>query len=332
MSDKPDSQMSGEDVANKIGAEYKRHGGYVVVSCYNTASHNQGDRKPSLTIYDGNKGYYCYACGESGTHSWLLKQFGIEDRDYGSYRKTSQRVLSGGEKKTVSPPPPKKYTTYPIDSWYDNMDGLPPAAVKILEAKGFPAKTWEDVAGFRWHVSSVAGWPTGVFIPYYLDGKMVAARLRSINDTGARFLGLPGGESFPYFADNLKKEKAYVCEGESDCLTLNFLGFPAVGIPGSTNKEAIRKMIAMAAENGCKLTVIPDNDEAGSDFLNRIRQEAFNQFVAVDALQLPGYKDVNDWYVAVGQEAFSNSIINYEKRGVFVELPKKFIQIEIGAN
>ena len=324
------SELTAVDVAEKIGQQYKKHSGYVTTQCYNLNFHNNGDNNPSLTIYDYDRGYTCYACGESGTHSWLLKQFGIEDRNYGSYRKTSQRVLSGGEKKASPPPPPKEYKTYPLEVWYDNLDGLPPAAVTILKAKGFDKQTWEDVAGFRWHVNSVQGWPTGVFIPYYLDGKMVAARLRGVDETGARFLGLPGGESFPYYADSLKGDKAFVCEGESDCLTLNFLGFPAVGIPGSTNAEAIKKMIALAAKSGCKLTVIPDNDEAGAKFLERIQEEAFANFVAVDVLGLPGYKDVNDWYVAVGQDVFSNSIVNFEKRGVFAELPKKFVQTEMG--
>lgn len=325
---KAESTLTGEDVAHQIGQEFKRHGGYVVTQCYNTGAHSQGDRKPSLTIYDGNKGYYCYACGESGSHSWLLKQFGIEDKNYVSNRQTSQRVFQRREAPAKTPAPKKNYTTYPLADIYPKLATLPPDAATILEAKGFPWQTWENVAGFRWHSGEIAGWANGVFIPYYVDGELVGGRLRNIAD-GPRFMGLPGGESFAYNIDALQKPKAYVCEGETDTLTLHFLGFPAVGAPGSTNQEAIRKIVSTAARTGCKLVVVPDADEAGEKFLERIRIECFRERVAVDVMRLPGYKDVNEWFCAVGEEAFTAGILKHGDSDIFAELPPTYIQMEL---
>lgn len=322
------SNMSAEDVVNRIGQDFKRHGGYVVTQCYNTAAHSQGDRKPSLTIYDGDKGYYCYACGESGTHSWLLKQFGIEDRKYGSDFSKTQRFLPQRAQKPANPTPKKSYTIYPLDEIYPRLASLPPDATEILERKGFPWKTWENIAGWRWHNGEIQGWANGIFIPYFVDGKIVAARLRNIGD-GPRFMGLPGGESFAFNIDALEKPKAYVCEGETDTLTLHFLGFPAVGVPGSTNQEAIRKIINRASQTGCKLVVIPDQDEAGAKFLERIRIEAFEHRVAIDDFVLPGFKDVNEWFCAVGEEAFTQGILRHSELDIFSDLPPHYIQTEL---
>lgn len=320
------SNMSGEDVANRIGVEFKRHGAYIAIPCYNAAVHKNGDKTPSLTIYDGDRGYYCYTCGESGTHSWLLKQYGIEDRQYGMVSKQSQ--ASAPAKKAA--PVKKEYKTYDLDTIHAGLPGLPPDAAEVLETKGFGWKTWEDIAGYRWHTSQIPGWPAGVFIPYFKDGKIVTARLRTLQGA-ARFMSLPGGESFGYLMDNLTKEYAYVCEGESDALTLHFRGHPVVGVPGSTNQEAISKIVAMAAEHRTKLIIIPDNDEAGQKFAQRIRTEAFEHYVAVDEFTVPGFKDVNDWFCASGADAVDMKLARAYGDSIFAPLPPILTQMEFAS-
>lgn len=314
--------MTGVDVAERIGQQYKQHGGYVVTTCYNTSGHSQGDRKPSLTIYDGEKGYYCYACGESGTHSWLLRQFGIDD---GSFKPRYKKYSNPTPKAAPKPAPKKDYKTYPLDEIYAKLDDLPPQATEILDRKGFDWKHWENVAGWKWHTNEIPGWPAGIFIPYFKDGTIVTARLRAL-EGNVRFFSLPGGESFGYLMDNLHKPRVYVTEGESDCLTMHFVGIPAVGIPGSTNAEAIRKVVEMAKSTGAKLVVVPDNDEAGAKFADRIRAEAFDQRVPCEEFTVPGFKDVNDWFVAVGQEAFERTMTNSMRDDAFAELPPKLEQ------
>lgn len=322
-----ESTLTAVDVATLIGQQYVKHGSYVQISCYNVAAHAQGDRKPSLTIYDYNKGYYCYTCGESGNHGWLLKQFGKDNPDY--ERKAYTQTRSYQKPKKSTPPPNKDYTQYQLDDIYPKLAELPAEATEILERKGFGWRVWEKDAGYRWHTNEIPGWQAGIFIPYYFQGKMVAARLRCLSGN-ARFKGLPGGESFPYFMDKLDQDIVFVCEGESDTATLNFQGFPAVGVPGSTNTEAIRKIVARAAETGAKLVVIPDTDKAGQDFMNRMRVEAFNKRVPLDEFVLPGYKDVNEWFCSVGQEIFDNTLAKYMNEGLFAPVAPVFEQTELG--
>lgn len=295
--------MDAVEVCELIGQPYKRHGGYCITNCYNTASHSQGDRHPSLTVYDDSRGYYCYSCGESGSHSWLFKQFGIEVKGVtdqykkGSYTPPAENVR---EEK------PKKYKQYDLPDIYKTLGDIPNRYAQKLKDKGWGLGDFQNLAGWRNHTNEIKGWGYGVFIPYFdMDGKMVTARLRLFKDHGPRFMGLPDGESYPYMMHNLKKERVFVCEGETDTLTLMFLGIPAVGIPGSTNAEAIKKLMKEASKQNTQLIAVPDSDEAGSKFLDRLRVAAFEHFVRIETLTLPvPYKDVNDFYVGSIKEKF----------------------------
>lgn len=315
-----ESDLTAEQVCDKLGVTPKRFGALLKIPCYNTTSHSNGDTNPSLTIYDYNRGYFCFSCSESGSHSWLFKKFGIDDGRYVQHERQNKKVTA----RPVQQAPEKDYKTYPLEEIFEQLEGLTPDESQVLEAKGFPWQRWESV-GWRHHAGQIAGWPQGIFIPYYVDGKLVSARLRNL--TGQpRFLGLPGGASFAFQLDKMTSDRVYVCEGETDCLTLNFLGFPAVGVPGSTNNPGIKQIVDKAATTGARLIVVPDNDEAGQKFLDRIRAAAFDKFVAVDVFVVPGYKDVNEWYCAVGQEAFEAAIYAHQGDDIFTEPPVNLTQ------
>src|SRR5438309_1162032 len=79
MNDDKYASLTAEQICEQIGQPYKRLQKYCITACYNVSAHKHGDCKPSLTVYGSGDGYYCYACGESGTESWLLKQFGVRD-------------------------------------------------------------------------------------------------------------------------------------------------------------------------------------------------------------------------------------------------------------
>lgn len=328
MGSRQSSDYTADQVIDRLGVQPKRFGSVYKIQCYNTTFHNNGDTNPSLAVYDYDKGYYCYACGESGSHSWLLHKFGVEDE---SFKKAKVYNPGSYSKKQAEPPKqsPKNYQSYDLDTIYKVLTPLPPEATAILEAKGFSWQTWENVAGWRWHTNQVPGWPAGIFIPYYQGDAIVSARLRCLEGP-ARFLGLKDGETFPFQINSLQGEHSFVCEGESDTMTMIFQGFPAVGVPGSTNLNAIEKIVMRAAETGCKLTVIPDQDKAGLDFLDRMRVAAFKYRVAIDVFILPGYKDVNEWFVAVGQEIFDNTLLKQQKEGLFAEIPPIYKQKELG--
>lgn len=282
--------MTGEEVANAIGEDYRQGYGLVRVGCYNTQFHNNDDNDPSLVIYDGDRGYYCFACGVSGSHEWLMKQYGIE-----SSVPRGPRMVK-----------PKSYKEYDFNDIQRRLKPLKDEYVSIMKAKGISEAVLRRL-GWYSHNDEVPGWGKGMYIPYRFEGKTVAARLRMT--TGMiRFKSLPGGESFPYMADNAKKKYCFVNEGETDAITMAMNGFPAVGIPGATNSTSIKKLVAIAKEHNTTLCVVPDNDKAGNDFADRIMNACFKEGVKLDRLKVPYGKDVNEWYNLVGAEKFKEQV------------------------
>lgn len=277
--------MKAEEVANQIGEQYRHGHGYVRIPCYNASFHKNEDKDPSLVIYDGDRGYYCFACGQSGSHEWLLRQYGITAKT-----KRSNTVVAE-----------KEYKYYDFKAIYPKLEKLPEKARKAMEAKGFDPDQLER-RGWRWHTNQIAGWGTGIFIPYKKKGNIVSARLRLLNGP-IRFKSLPGGESFPYMMDNAEG-RFYVCEGESDTMTISMVGYKAIGIPGATNTQAIRKMVNAAAKTGATPCVIPDNDKAGQDFASRVRKFCQEAGIGMSIQKVPHGKDVNEWYNLVGEEKF----------------------------
>ena len=309
--------LSAVEVCEQIGQTYKRLQDYCITACYNMAMHKHGDRKPSLTVYGFDKGYYCYACGESGTNSWLLKQYGVREDNY---------MPKNIERKTTELQQPKIVSTDAycarLQALWEKLPLLPKEARDILEAKGFDAEAFEympnldPLAGWRWHTNQIRGWSEGIFIPYVQNGKMVTARLRRIaNDDGPRFLSMPGNTMFPYYIDMaMTNKRVMVTEGETDCLTLNFLGLPAVGIPGATSGTAIARLIEQALCYGTELVVIPDNDEAGEKFAHRMLMEGYENKVAVSRAKVPFGKDVNEWFLNATNEQLNAFLERYEVR------------------
>ncbi len=282
--------MTGEEVANAIGEDYRQGYGLVRVGCYNTQFHNNDDNDPSLVIYDGDRGYYCFACGVSGSHEWLMKQYGIE-----SSVPRGPRMVK-----------PKSYKEYDFNDIQRRLKPLKDEYISIMKAKGISESVLRRL-GWYSHNDEVPGWGQGMYIPYRFEGKTVAARLRMTSGM-IRFKSLPGGESFPYMADNAKKKYCYVNEGETDAITMAMNGYPAVGIPGATNSQAIKKLVAIAKDSGTTLCVVPDNDKAGNDFADRIMNACFKEGVKLDRLKVPYGKDVNEWYNLVGAEKFKEQV------------------------
>ena len=283
--------MTGEEVAQQLNEEYFKSYNYVKIRCYNTQFHNNGDSDPSLVIYDEDRGYYCFACGVSGSHEWLMKQFGIEGR-----RKYVKRA-----------PKPKQYKQYDFKAIESKLDPLSKEYVNTMQnSKGIHAKVLNKL-GWATHNNQVSGWGIGMYIPYRFEGRTVAARIRLPNGP-IRFKSLPGGESFPYMLDNAKKPLCYVCEGETDAITMSMNGFPAVGIPGATNSQAIRKLVAVAKEYNTTLCIVPDDDKAGRDFFERVMNMAAKEDLRIDRLGVRRGKDANEWYQLSGAEQFKKEV------------------------
>jgi hypothetical protein len=310
--------MNPIDICELIGQPYKRLQQYCITACYNSAAHRNGDRHPSLTVYGKGNGYYCYVCSESGTISWLLKQYGVRRDNYMPVK--IERKDAKAEKPVMTVP---DWYSDRLFALWERLPLLPAAAREAAEAKGFDAEAFEympnldPMMGWRWHTDQVKGWPEGIFMPYMFEGKMVTARLRMLNGEkrSIRHSKADPHPSWPYNFDAIMQNRSVmVCEGETDTLTLSFLGLPSVGIPGASNDVAIARLIEQAASYNTRLVIVPDNDKASEGFAKRVRLAAFEAMVACDVARVPFGKDVNEFFLQATDEQLDTFLERYEPK------------------
>lgn len=143
----------------------------------------------------------------------------------------------------------------------------------------------------------------GLFIPYYQGGVITSARWRSTSKTGLRALSLPGQDVILYGQDSLKKldgvRPLYLCEGETDTMSMLSRGAAALGFPGATQYRLIERIVGwleLLGDQVPQIILAFDNDEAGQRLDAKCR-EAFKGWKgSIKTLNLGEYKDVNDWY------------------------------------
>ncbi|MEJ5385314.1 MAG: AAA family ATPase [Fimbriimonadales bacterium] len=144
----------------------------------------------------------------------------------------------------------------------------------------------------------------GVAIPYLdADGNQVATRYRHALEGENRFSWARGNRPCMYGLWNLPlwddSETVYLCEGETDALTLWHAGMPALGIPGaSVWREAWWEPLKRFA----RICIIPDADAAGRQLLEKLGHTCPLELQErVRVLELPeGVKDANELYLQVG--------------------------------
>jgi DNA-binding transcriptional ArsR family regulator len=156
-----------------------------------------------------------------------------------------------------------------------------------------------DAAKLRqWGLTDLQG--GGIEIPYKdRNGNPVGEKYR---DAGRRFRWRRGSTPILYglwrWSEWQDTDTVYLCEGETDTLTLWHAGLPALGIPSaSTWRAAWWREV----EGFARIVVIPDNDAAGAGLVQRLAQtcpESIQERVQV--LRLPeGVKDANELWLQV---------------------------------
>lgn len=173
------------------------------------------------------------------------------------------------------------------------LEAGPLTVEQVAEAKGIPAQWLQE------HKLARQG-RSGVEIPYCNEqGEEAAVRTR-LNlcklKSDNRFIWEKGKPVMPYGLWLLQEQKALgktiIVEGESDCWTLWYNGFPAIGIPGARNWK---KTWAKYLDGFTKLYVWVEPDEAGRGFLSDLVADMPDILV----LQGPGgIKDPSDLYLA----------------------------------
>jgi hypothetical protein len=172
-----------------------------------------------------------------------------------------------------------------------------------------------DAAKLRqWGLTDLQG--GGIEIPYKdRNGNPVGEKYR---DAGRRFRWRRGSTPILYglwrWSEWQDTDTVYLCEGETDTLTLWHAGLPALGIPSASTWRA---EWWREVEGFARIVVIPDNDAAGAGLVQRLAQtcpESIQERVQV--LRLPeGVKDANELWLQVDAdpEQFQEALGECEK-------------------
>ena len=156
----------------------------------------------------------------------------------------------------------------------------------------------DPVAGHEHH----EGW---ISIPYLTAlGLCVGFKFRRIDDGKPKY-GSPAGQKSHLYnvADTLLQSKVIaICEGEFDTVIASgVLGIPKVGVPGVAAWKAHYPKLLSGFDT---VLVLGDNDvkedgtNPGADFSRRVAGDVLNSRI----VELPAGMDLNDYYLANGQE------------------------------
>jgi DNA-binding transcriptional ArsR family regulator len=204
--------------------------------------------------------------------------------------------LAGMERETAHPIPPSRRgetreTAEPLRTF---------GIAELADAKRLDAEKLR-----AWGLTDLPD--GGIEIPYRdTNGNTVAIRYRLALDGANRFRWRQGDTPCLYGLWRLDDwelgSDLYLCEGETDALTLWHAGLPALGIPGATawKPEWWRNLWEFG-----RIVIIPDADKAGEQMTERLVATCPDHLrERVQVLQLPnGIKDANELWQREGANA-----------------------------
>ena len=290
-----------------LGVDWKKEGCLYKICC---PFHR--DSNPSLVVYPQDRGYCCYPCSRTGSWQELYKEIkGCDwkeaydvleiDGDYQSESKPTIRFefVDSEDDKFISAIQERYDKCLPLDS----PEAAP--AVEFLTKKHLLEEAKE--LGWRWDTGVfVQSKPNGALvIPYREEGKVVTCRLRTLEDAGglSKPKTLKGTHARPFVLLRPNTSVMYICEGESDALSLYASGCSVVAVPGAGQKKCINTAV-LYAELSDATTIIScgDNDGPGR-MMNELVQKATSalttcKFDTLKPEELGGLNDINDAYVA----------------------------------
>lgn len=242
-----------------LGVEFVRAGGLLKILCP-----FHPDTHPSLVVYPEERGFCCYACGETGSWAHLYKT--IKHCDYPTAYAALGHVGEYAPAKEYHPP--FEFVGRPeyseaIAERYSQCQPLPPVARDFLQEKGIFKEALE--LGWKWDEQLFKqSSPGALVIPYKEDGRVVGVRLRRcVMGKFEKPIGLRGCHARPYYLLR-DTDDVYFVEGETDALSLYAMGCSVMATPGAFQKKCLNTMAKYADFKGYKRVVLcGDNDSAG---------------------------------------------------------------------
>ena len=153
------------------------------------------------------------------------------------------------------------------------------------------------------------GW---ISIPYITAmNHCVGFKFRRLDDGKPKY-GSPTGQKahlYNVVDCTILSKHIVVCEGELDTVIVSgVLGIPAVGIPGV---QAWKPHFAKLLNGYDTVYIVGDNDvkedgsNPGAEFAKRVASEVLNSVIVT----LPPNMDINDYYLAYGEEATKTMLV-----------------------
>ncbi len=232
------------------------------------------DRKPSLSISLGEHGQVLLKCFAGCSFERIVEAMGLTMTD----------LFSDAYSALDSQAAPPGNTRHPTLSLVD-----------LALEKQLPWKLLFSLG--------VMEYPSGgLQIPYHLSDGTLASRHRIrtalVAKEGSRW-SKGEGTIVPYGLGRLEEARKagylVLVEGESDCWTLWYQDFQALGLPGAEMARSLEESMVTNIE---RLYIMQEPDAGGSSFVNQIQRklEAWQWSGKAFVLRLLGAKDPNEFY------------------------------------
>jgi hypothetical protein len=143
----------------------------------------------------------------------------------------------------------------------------------------------------------------GIGIPYFDEARNeMFVRIRNPPGVEPRFKQPKGVKLQPYGLNRLdaarRASRLYLCEGESDTLTLLWCGLPALGLPGAHTEKVLERD---HVEGIADIYLMPDNDRQSAKFVEGVRRRlgelGYDGRLHLVHSMPSQYKDVSEWFV-----------------------------------
>ena len=233
------------------------------------------DRKPSLSIGLGEHGQVLLKCFAGCSLEHIVEAMGLTMTDLFP---DAHSELEG----QAAPPGKTHHPTQPTLSLVD-----------LALEKQLPWKFLFSL-GVMVHPSG------GLQIPYHLPDGMLAPRYRIrtalVAKEGSRW-SKGKGNIVPYGLGRLEEARKagylVLVEGESDCWTLWYHGFQALGLPGAEMARILEESMLTGID---RLYIMQEPDTGGTAFVNQIARklEGWQWPGEAFVLRLEGVKDPNE--------------------------------------
>lgn len=150
-----------------------------------------------------------------------------------------------------------------------------------------------------------------LLVPYTQEGRADFIRGRSIDPNAkAKYIN-PLGKTVPIFNYNVllhltPKQPLFICEGETDTMTLTDQARLAIGIAGATQDQTIKDLVSLLVngfDTNLKIILAFDNDPAGKEATRKTAEAFLKQGILVKVYNLPQqYKDITQYFQDKGKK------------------------------